>query len=149
MLDSIVNTFTSSALDFGAKYFLQDEANENAANAADLAYDRSRYAYLRRYQDTVADMRAAGLNPILAASGGFSVGNAPVVNTAQTFMAQPSAPMSIASSGKEFAETERQESEVKKNEEEIKRLRPTRIVHGKKSRNHSRGSRRHARKRSY
>lgn len=38
------------------------------------AYKRSREAYMSRYQDTVKDMNFAGLNPILAATGGFNVG---------------------------------------------------------------------------
>lgn len=41
------------------------------------AFDRSQESYNTRYQQTVADMRKAGLNPILAATGGFSVGGQP------------------------------------------------------------------------
>lgn len=41
------------------------------------AHQQSLDAYGRRYQMTTADMRAAGLNPILAASSGFGVGQSP------------------------------------------------------------------------
>lgn len=55
--------------------------NQRAMEAADLAYQRSVQSYRRRYQWAVEDMKRAGLNPILAASGGFQVGsgvNAPM-----------------------------------------------------------------------
>ncbi len=50
----------------GQQDWLEDER--------DLAWKRSRRAYQSRYQDTVKDMRAAGLNPILLAP---SVGGQP------------------------------------------------------------------------
>lgn len=80
--------FGMAAADKGAGYAqdLQDSANLNSALQSKVAYDRSMEAYKSRYQNTMADMRAAGLNPILAASGGFNVGNAPTVAPAQTFM---------------------------------------------------------------
>lgn len=60
----------------------------NSARAFDASYD----VYKTRYQDTMADMRAAGLNPILAAgSGGFNVGSPPE-------MKLPTLPTSQASS---------------------------------------------------
>lgn len=58
--------------------------NYFAGERADDAWDRTHSAYQHRYQDTMADMRAAGLNPILAAgSGGFNVGQGPVAPMAQ------------------------------------------------------------------
>lgn len=54
-----------------------------ADEQADDAWDRTSSAYARRYQTTMADMKAAGLNPILAAgSGGFNVGSGPVATMA-------------------------------------------------------------------
>ncbi len=55
----------------------QDAMNENRYSSA-VAWDREYGAYKRRYQDTMADMKKSGLNPILAASsGGFNVGSGP------------------------------------------------------------------------
>ena len=55
------------------------QAAETAWNRSELsavnAYNRSIDAYKKRYQWTVRDMRKAGLNPILAASGGFQIGS--------------------------------------------------------------------------
>lgn len=61
-------------------------ANLNSAIQAKLAFERSQEAYGKRYQMTMADMRAAGLNPIMAASGGFNVGNAPQASVPSMFM---------------------------------------------------------------
>jgi len=60
----------------------KDTREYNALAAAD-AFNESERAYGQRYQATVKDMRAAGLNPIMAASGGFSVGNAPQMSVPQ------------------------------------------------------------------
>lgn len=56
-------------------HFLGQESADNANEAAQAASAEAYKRYQSRYQDTTADMRAAGLNPIMAASGGFNVGN--------------------------------------------------------------------------
>jgi hypothetical protein len=71
---------------------------------------RSHDLYQQRYQDTVKDMYLAGINPILAATGGFSVGSGP---------AMPSTPMSntqmdIAGSYKDIQEGKKSEAETGK-----------------------------------
>ena len=104
-----------------------DESSARAAREwqgeqAGIAFERSMEAYRQRYQNTTADMRAAGLNPILAASGGFSVGNSP----AAPMVGMPPAPMGnvfsgLSSSAKDFAETSKVDPEIDLIEEQ-KRL---------------------------
>ena len=43
------------------------DAREWQGEQAGIAFERNMEAYRQRYQNTTADMRAAGLNPILAA----------------------------------------------------------------------------------
>jgi len=98
------------------------DAREWQGEQAGIAYERSMDAYKKRYQHTVADMKAAGLNPILAASGGFSVGNSP----AAPMVGMPPAPMSnvfsgLSSSAKDFAEISKVDPEIELIEEQ-KRL---------------------------
>lgn len=90
-----------------------DRAYEQSKEATALAFDRSMEAYKSRYQNTTADMRAAGLNPILAATGGFSVGSAPQMASAQAFQA-PAPYGYAAQSVRNITETEKVEEEVKK-----------------------------------
>lgn len=81
---------------------LNKEQYARSVEAADVAWGRSKEAattayerdialwkmameeYNRRFQTTAKDLKAAGLNPILAAGGGYNVGNVP---------STPSAPM--------------------------------------------------------
>ena len=60
----------------------QKEAYKLADKNSARAFARSYGAFKRRYQDTVHDMRQAGLNPILAASGGMPAGNAVQISPA-------------------------------------------------------------------
>ena len=66
-LSSLWNKFTGAGLT-GA----QKEANQFTADQATLAYERSLAADSTKYQRTVADMKAAGINPMLAMSNGAS-----------------------------------------------------------------------------
>lgn len=60
--------------------------------------DINKEFYKNRYRWTTEDMRAAGLNPILAASGGFSVGQGPSVGLPAVSMAPtPNMPTAVAS----------------------------------------------------
>jgi hypothetical protein len=101
----IATDLASSALQ---NYFFGQPNADNAFNqslyGSAVSFDRSYNAYKRRYQDTVADLKAAGLNPILAATGGLSVGNAPTMAQPQAFQAhQP--PIFGTQSAKNIADT--------------------------------------------
>lgn len=98
-------------------------ANEVASDAAKEQWERTYWAYKRRYQDTVADMQAAGLNPILAVSNGFNVGSGPQATRAEVFKADtPSGVNDFAGSAKAFSEVEKVEAEKEKIQEEAKYL---------------------------
>lgn len=86
-LSSIGNIFSSALSSFNPISTGLDIAsglldNKNKENAATTAYERSMSASNTSYQRAVADMRAAGLNPILAYSqGGASSPTAQVAST--------------------------------------------------------------------
>lgn len=120
---------------------------QQAAQAmADISWKRQIDLYKKRYQITVRDMKAAGLNPILAAGGGFNVGSgltAPVPSAGQasayqargsagqagsgnaprqqTFM-HPLIGGDISNSAANFARTMQQLSQVEKTQSEIAKI---------------------------
>lgn len=99
------------------------DAREWQGEQAGIAYDRSMEAYRQRYQNTAQDMRAAGLNPILAASGGFSVGNAPSVGLPSGAQAAPSHFPDLTSSAKNLVEASTSEKSQEVMDAEISKKR--------------------------
>lgn len=102
---SIPGALIGGAIDLGSSWLGNeligkpnaDDAYAQSQQATAQAFERSYGAYKRRYQDTMADMREAGLNPILAAgSGGFQVSGQPEMSSAQSFM--PNYPQLASSS---------------------------------------------------
>lgn len=111
---------------FGQSQYATAQAYERSKEAASAAWDRSYGAYKTRYQDTMNDMRLAGLNPILAASGGFNVGSSPnapaaSVSTAQAFKAdQPT--YNYSQSALDLSQKDKTEMETKKTEVEVRKV---------------------------
>jgi len=69
-----------------------------AFNARQAAKNRKfqKFMYKRRYRHTVADMRKAGINPILAAGSGLGGGGSPSGSAASMSMPQVAQPMTAA-----------------------------------------------------
>lgn len=115
----------STALDIGAKYigdkYINDPnteaANEFSSAASAAAFERSQGAYKTRYQNTMEDMKKAGLNPILASSGGFNVGNSPNATPAQSHMS-PGQTFDYGSSALKLAESDKAEADIEKSKSE-------------------------------
>lgn len=97
-----------------------DNAFQNNLYASAQAFDRSYDAYKRRYQDTMADMKAAGLNPILAAgSGGFNVSGQPTMAKAES----PMATLPNTSSAQSFGAMQQAQLAMEQSKtEEVKRV---------------------------
>lgn len=127
------NEFSAEQLSKQFEFNAAEAAKQRVAAAAEsaLAFERSMDLYKNRYQLTMADMKAAGLNPILAAgSGGFNVGSGLTSPSAgmqmasgsvlgSQSMASPygaggSSAQSLASAGKMQEEKEVVKKEVKK-----------------------------------
>ncbi len=81
-------------------------AYNQSKEGSTTAWNRSYGAYKRRYQDTMADMKKAGLNPMLAAGSGFTVSGQPNAPAAKGYQAQ-STTFSPSQSKKNIAETQR------------------------------------------
>lgn len=118
------------ALDLGFDYLgneLIGKPNANTAfkqsqKGAVDAFNRSYGAYKKRYQDTTADMKAAGLNPILAASSGFNVGSGTQSVAASGYMPQRGN-LSATNSGLSLAKTGETKEKSKKLVREVQNLR--------------------------
>lgn len=100
-------------------------------DSSTTAWNREYGAYKSRYQDTMADMRAAGLNPIMAAGGGFNVGSGPSASAAP--MAMANAPQfNFASSAKDMTQAEvNQEKITETFNKSAKILQETRVLNQK------------------
>lgn len=120
-----------SIIDFGqgaVEIGLQGLWNEKASNSArdfalmaqDRQYERDRDDWMNRYYRTTADMRRAGLNPILAATGGIQVGATPSVDLPSVPQTAPvSMPdLDFGSTAKKIAEAKKAEAEAGKAKEE-------------------------------
>lgn len=118
-----IDDIMGSAANFGLQYLGNEwitkpnarDAWERSKNASALAFDRSYGAYSKRYQTTVQDMIRAGINPIMAASSGFNVGNVPQMSNAQSFMANNPPDFSFTGSAKDIAQASTFDSETKRN----------------------------------
>lgn len=116
---SLIKPLTGGLIDLGGSYAANQligqpnaaRAYADSKEAADTAWARQRLLYRNRYQWTARDMELAGLNPILAASGGFSVGNAPSVASAQAFKAD-NPYGTFASSAKNFMDASKGVEEI-------------------------------------
>jgi hypothetical protein len=83
------------------------QASDQSSELSQEAFDRSMAAYKQRYQNTAVDMKAAGLNPILAASGGFNVSGQPQAQMAQSFLPTTAAMETGSATARNIAEAEK------------------------------------------
>lgn len=108
----------------GLNYLLSseqaDDAYDQSRSASAEAYARDLDLYKKRYQYTTADMKKAGINPILAASGGFNIGSSPTFQPAQAFL--PSNNLDVTSSALNVANTGKANAEIKKIDEEADKI---------------------------
>jgi len=80
--------------------------NAWSSYGAHRAGNKTTRNYKSRYQDTMADMKKSGLNPILASSGGFNVGQSGNIPAPQIHdMSQ-----AMSTSAKQFAQAKTEES---------------------------------------
>jgi hypothetical protein len=99
--------------------YLQKKQHSAAKGAAAQQQIYNQINYRNRYQWMAEDMRKAGLNPILAASGGFNVSGSPQAGLPNMASASINAPpMDIAGSVKELqqAKTEEDKQDLIKNQ---------------------------------
>jgi hypothetical protein len=103
----------------------QKEASRNAwereKNYADLNWMRQENLYKNRYQYTTEDMKKAGLNPILAASGGFQVGSQPTPSMPSHPMIANNEPQ-FGSTARDFAVAELSQQQTETEKQKIKNL---------------------------
>lgn len=75
---AIVGGLVDTGVSWLGNKLIGEPNSARAFGQSQEAYEQQYANYKRRYQDTMADMTKAGLNPILAAgSGGFNVGQSP------------------------------------------------------------------------
>ena len=106
----------STALNIAANEWMRGRANDDARKAAQKAWQRTKHAQKHKYRWAMTDMKAAGLNPILAAgSSGFSIGSSAQAQQAQL---QSPAYQDVSNTAKQMQESYVSEQEVSKTEQE-------------------------------
>jgi len=109
--DSVIDVLKGGASSLDSGFIGDDFGDSNAKDQCERNQQLmnqqgaiNENMFRNRYRWTTEDMKAAGLNPILAASGGFSVGSGPSVSLPSQAMAPlPSIP-SVATSAKDLEE---------------------------------------------
>lgn len=102
----------------------KDAANtawDREKNYANLNWQRQLDLYKSRYQYTTEDMREAGLNPILAAQGGFQIGNTISPQMPNHPMVANNVPQ-FGSTARDFAVAELSQQQTKTEQQKIKNL---------------------------
>lgn len=105
------------------KFIGQPQANSAYAmskEAADVQYQRTKDLYSKRYQLTMADMKKAGLNPLLAAKG--ITGSMPSISSASSYMAPPVSG-TTASSAKNWASAGLDTQKIAESAEQVLKIR--------------------------
>lgn len=121
--DIIIAGLVSAAVTAAGSAYSAHESADAQSDLMDKQNVMNMENYKKRYQVTTEDMRKAGLNPILAATGGFSVGNSPQVQTHAPDMSFMSKGISdMANSAKSFFETDQIQEETKKIMEETNKI---------------------------
>jgi len=110
----------STAINIAANEWMRGRANDDARKAAQKAWQRSKHAQKHKYRWAMTDMKAAGLNPILAAgSSGFSIGSSAQAQQAQL---QSPAYQDVSNTAKQMQESYVSEQEVDKTANETELL---------------------------
>lgn len=107
-----IDSVASTAMDIGKGVYMSDRANAASRENSAMSYKLSREAYKERYQDTVADLKKAGLNPILAAGGGFNVGQSVTAPMAQSFQGDTGNPYASTALQVSQKRTEKSKAEL-------------------------------------
>lgn len=94
-----------------------DKGYGQSKAGAEASWERSIDAYKNRYQWTTEDMRLSGLNPILAAKGGFAVQGSPSSESAQGYAPNIQSP-DIAGTALQLSQKDKTEAERDKTKAE-------------------------------
>ena len=117
---SLLGSLGGAALSLGSNMASAFQAQSASRHMTSTQNRRAQYMYKNRYKWTMEDMKRSGLNPILAATGGFNVGSGPQIASAQSFQAPAS--QSLSSTALDFAKTEQSGAETEKIAEETDKI---------------------------